>query len=35
MIESIDLIKDKQMMKKYTDKDYEGVIIVKTKTGKK
>jgi hypothetical protein len=33
-IESINVIKDKQMMKKYTDKDYEGVIIVKTKKSK-
>ncbi len=34
-IESIDVIKDKEMMKKYTDKDYEGVIIMKTKANKK
>jgi hypothetical protein len=34
-IESVDVIKDKKMIKKYTDKDYDGVIIVKTKTGKK
>lgn len=34
-IESIDVIKDKKMMKKYTDKDYEGVIIITTKAKKK
>jgi hypothetical protein len=34
-IESVDVIKDKKMMKKYTDKDYEGVIIVTTKAAKK
>jgi hypothetical protein len=35
MIESIDVIKDKKLMKKYTDKDYEGVIIITTKAKKK
>ncbi len=35
MIESITVVKDKKMMKKYTDKDYEGVIIITTKTKKK
>ncbi len=35
MIESVDVIKDKKMMKKYTDKDYEGVIIITTKAKKK
>jgi hypothetical protein len=34
-IESIDVIKDKKLMKKYTDKDYEGVIIITTKSKKK
>jgi hypothetical protein len=34
-IESVDVIKDKKMMKKYTDKNYEGVIIVTTKAAKK
>jgi beta-lactamase regulating signal transducer with metallopeptidase domain len=34
-IESVNVIKDKKMMKKYTDKDYEGVIIVTTKAQKK
>ena len=35
MIESVDVINDKKMMKKYTDKDYEGVIIITTKAKKK
>ncbi len=35
MIERVDVIKDKKMMKKYTDKDYEGVIIITTKAKKK
>ena len=34
MIERVDVIKDKKMMKKYTDKDYEGVIIITTKSKK-
>lgn len=34
-IQSVDVIKDKKMMKKYTDKDYEGVIIITTKAAKK
>lgn len=34
-IERVDVIKDKKMMKKYTDKDYEGVIIITTKAKKK
>ncbi len=34
-IESVDVIRDKKMMKKYTDKDYEGVIIITTKDSKK
>jgi beta-lactamase regulating signal transducer with metallopeptidase domain len=34
-IESIEVIKDKKTMKKYTDKDYEGVIIITTKAKKK
>lgn len=35
LIEKVDVIKDKQMMKKYTNKDYEGVIIITTKAKKK
>jgi hypothetical protein len=35
-IERVDVIKDKTMMKKYTTKDYEGVIVITTKSsGKK
>jgi beta-lactamase regulating signal transducer with metallopeptidase domain len=34
MIERVDVIKDKTMMKKYTDKDYDGVIIITTKDKK-
>ncbi len=34
-IESMNVIKDKKMMKQYTDKDYGGVIIIKTKQAKK
>jgi beta-lactamase regulating signal transducer with metallopeptidase domain len=34
-IEKVDVIKDKKMMKKYTDKDYDGVIIITTKAKKK
>jgi beta-lactamase regulating signal transducer with metallopeptidase domain len=34
-IESVNVIKDKKVMKKYTDKDYEGVIVVTTKAAKK
>jgi len=34
-IESIKVLKDKKMMKKYTDKDYEGVIIITSKAKKK
>jgi beta-lactamase regulating signal transducer with metallopeptidase domain len=34
-IESVEVIKDKKMMKKYTDKDYEGVIIITSKAGKR
>jgi hypothetical protein len=33
-IERVDVIKDKKMMKKYTDKDYDGVIIITTKDKK-
>ena len=34
-IERVDVINDKKMMKKYTDKDYDGVIIITTKAAKK
>jgi hypothetical protein len=34
-IEKVDVLDDKKMMKKYTDKDYERVIIIKTKAKKK
>lgn len=34
-IESMQVIKDKKIMKKYTDKDYEGIIIITSKAKKK
>jgi beta-lactamase regulating signal transducer with metallopeptidase domain len=34
-IEKVDVIKGQEMMKKYTDKDYDGVIIITTKAKKK
>ena len=34
-VERVDVIKDKTMMKKYTAKDYEGVIIITTKSASK
>jgi len=35
LIESMNVIRDKKMMKQYTDKEYEGVILITTKAPKK